>query len=119
MINANELRIGNWVDINGEIREWTLNDFYDLIENTGKIEEFTNPIPLTHEILEKCGFEGTNCKEISNYEWLVIHIETGEANIDNLQKNITAQIRIPCKFLHQLQNLIFALTGTELTINFS
>lgn len=75
MINANELRIGNWVSVKGKIIKVQAVDIdginpdhriqfsysnvsidtqYDGFFTTTLIIE---PIPLTTEILEKCGFK--------------------------------------------------------------
>lgn len=120
MIKANELRIGNWI-----LPEHNLDGDFHLVTGIGEgsvngyIQDWYSPIPLTPEILEKCGFEATNGIEIKNYIWLVIHCDSGEANIYNIYKNETLQLRIECKYLHQLQNLYFALTGEELVFNYA
>lgn len=79
MIKANELRIGNKIKRKSNENictvNWGIIKDFDLHEDVSDYE----PIRLTPQILEKCGFE-----------------------------NI---------YLHQLQNLYFALTGNELEIN--
>lgn len=67
------------------------------------------PIKLTEEILLKCGFE------IKPYSYTNPHFIKGGFGFDA----ITFEIKINgqhtnLKYLHQLQNIYFALTGEEL-----
>lgn len=128
MIKANELRIGNlFQDQNenllkvSEINEE--NQVFKVVDRTKfplpngwKAE----PIPLTEEILLKCGFEkkdesyvfGANKQH--RLRW--INKITGfEHRIVSLSYNV-AIYDLHIKYLHQLQNLYFALTGEELKI---
>lgn len=72
MIQASELRIGNWLDVeeyNGQVyferREWKLGDFYWILEGGGDDEKDLphKPIPLTEEWPEKFGFEKQELKQ--------------------------------------------------------
>lgn len=69
-------------------------------------------IPLTPELLKRCGFEkGINNPDYHDLRFFVLtKIEEGYRlrNCDYPGRDI--------KYLHQLQNLYFALTGEELTI---
>ena len=68
MIQENEIRVGNWFqhdnvwsyrnEMQGDVFnfKWEARDWYALGECTLDLE-FINPIPLTPEILVKCGFE--------------------------------------------------------------
>lgn len=128
MIKANELRIGSKIQqkktrglyicyvieilekgINvkakGQFGEWFL-----------RFEEI-EPIPLSEEILLKCGFE-----KISEYIFS-IEIDNGwHLNIESnyiflkYQDNECEISHFKFEYIHQLQNLYFALTGTELNI---
>jgi hypothetical protein len=75
---------------------------------------FHAPIPLTPEILEKCGFQKHEVNEgIYITLWLGIlrEVEQNVWRIDRLD--------FPgrdARYLHQLQNLYFALMRTELEI---
>lgn len=119
MINANELRIGNWVGVNGVNLQ--IERFCDtFILFTNKRESHYSgiePVPLTPEILEKAGFvpvnwiNGTSKFDYAfmenHHEWNFYPTETiywHGHRINNI------------KHIHQLQNLYFALTGEELTI---
>ena len=105
-MEAQDLRIGNLVYHNGEIHE-TKGATIVYQKSTYKCE----PIPLTEEWLLKFGFE----KETDDY-W-------GTSNCDECfiyeakEKCYTGYINyVKLNYVHQLQNLIFALTGTELEI---
>ena len=106
MIKANELRIGNWVFniYNNPVKVTVIDDTVD----------WCKPIPLTPEILEKCGFDNDDndfLKTIDDRSSLHINLEKKRTLIESYDgivklKNIN--------YLHQLQNLVFALTGEEL-----
>ena len=86
------------------------------------------PIELTSEILEKCGFKNLSRSNIyvkvmhsigsnklkslavylddENYTIAIVDYYTGEEKTDLLHKDY--------KYLHELQNLYFALMGEEL-----
>lgn len=116
MIQSNELRLRNWV--------LTPNGYYcvDSICNKGVDlgcsggayvsmdigyhYEKLHPIPITPEILEKCGFENTRLLSLVWHNFakrFAILVHGGPVGYELL-------------YLHQLQNLYFALTGEELTI---
>ena len=111
-MKANELRIGNWfipfIEDGAELgpRPIRAMEFLALSENP----HWGNPIPLTEEWLLKFGFESNPYQD--RYEKDPIHIECaiieGETYlwIENIPH---------IKYVHQLQNLYFALTGEELT----
>jgi hypothetical protein len=114
-IKASELRIGNriyyeYFDI--ETREWkqkpinvTYREIYILL-NGGKIEKFVyQPIPTTEAWLFKFGFKR------SSFGW----IKSGMNLTPGFTLGFSSKRRsIDLKFVHQVQNLYFALTGEEL-----
>lgn len=108
-MKATELRIGNLVySYNGIGTDITVVDF-----NVLRQHGILSPIPLTEEWLAKLGFElDINCyvKDIAIYgnEELGFRYNASYFEDDNL---------IEIKHVHQLQNIYFALTNTELTIN--
>jgi len=122
-MNANELRIGNWVEridigFSGAKKVVFQIRHLDIIHH-----ESYSPIPLTTEILDKCGF-WANRFDVPSFEIndMATHLELIEANgfyypsIDQMQdigpsQNVSLT-RI--QYLHQLQNLIFTLTNEEL-----
>lgn len=108
MIIANELRIGNWYNHNGEFKQATPNTILEVWE-ADRI--WVMPIPLTPEILERAGFEFyTYC------DCWVIETTTGEIILSDKYILQSTDSITQLYFLHQLQNLFFALTGEELKI---
>jgi hypothetical protein len=104
MIQENELRIGNWVFMdNRRYHKWADVDY------TCNPDDFS-PIPLTPELLEKCGFEYSE-------GWYHRKISGLNLNIlPNSDYHIDGEQIAPLKSLHQLQNLYFSLTNEELQI---
>lgn len=113
MIKANELRIGNWVNFSGDpmiIRLGEQLDYYT---------DYYEPIPLTPEILEAAGFDGR--KDVRYFKSigdtvLTIYYEDQKFWIQDFD---WFKLDLPSmEYVHQLQNLYFALTGNELEIKF-
>lgn len=105
MIQANELRIGNWILLNNEPIE-VYGTLLDYCSKQTDIRELY-PIPLTPEILEKCDFSDTN---------FFFSIHDGGVSVED--KPGDNAFFLPVKYLHQLQNLYYALTFKELEITF-
>jgi len=103
-IRENELRVGNWVlsPTQGEIQ----------IENGWQIDEGeeVKPIPLTEEWLERFGFEYSDLNGDSGL-WKIPPFQ-----IYGKYNQFLYDYRLDVNYVHQLQNLYFALTGEELTI---
>jgi len=137
MINANELRIGNWVKLNNpESRPREVGNYakvfaidsehsYKEYKGTATISPFRefnfygqflcfiDPIPLTPEILEKCGFR----KSLNGYCYgMITNDGKNRFSIftDGTFKLGTQDLSVNIHHLHQLQNLYFALTNAEL-----
>lgn len=136
MTQANELRIGNLVQAIGRdgycevtgIRKQEVKDgwYYSVVVNDEKenhlLPDHLLPIPLTPDILEKCGFPEIKNDILPYWQWKdkdgnciewhddgsVLVAKVGECNHGfNMDKN-------PVTSLHQLQNLYYSLTGQEL-----
>jgi len=111
-MKAAELRIGNWVaPTNDEAKYPYKITAQELVYFEADSQRF-KPIPLTEEWLLKFGFENT-----SRFEWCLrgikIHFyDSGEFTLDYFGKEMLR--KASGKYLHQLQNLYFALTRTEL-----
>lgn len=108
-MKANELRLGNWVkweaiyfrmvSISEEMPVLSTIEF-----STDKIEwNEIEPIPITEEWLVGFGLKITDSNIIKDGYIL------SKINGRNFRLNL--------KYVHQLQNLYFALTGKELTLN--
>jgi hypothetical protein len=122
MIQANELRIGNWIEAVADMGNYQMKMTEHNFTSVARNPNCVNPIPLTPEI-EKCGFEkGVETHGFKN--WYIKHLGFVLCNAPNdsenpndwyLKVDIDKPNYICCiKYLHQLQNLYFALTNTEL-----
>lgn len=137
MIQANELRIGNLVNItnhDGGVKS-VIGISYDFMNMIGKKDKPTitvyysqestfasfginlvEPIPLTEEWLLRFGFKKKGKYfEIEENDFLV------EQGVDKFffgwENNWAATNDVELIHVHQLQNLYFALTANELTLN--
>jgi hypothetical protein len=135
-MKAEELRIGNLIMLENDLLPETKGEIYKVAgfqsrfdlsfpDSTGVIfldhiksirtynqfDEFVIPIPLTEEWLLKLGFD----PEEDGY----VHPEEPLFIIDSDLSHIWDASYTGAKIdnIHQLQNLFFALTGNELTIN--
>lgn len=117
MITANEIRLGNWFkDYENKYFEWELRHFELMTLSIDADEIIKEPIPLTEDILLKCGFK-------KHLDTLYIHWskEGGMFEISTRLPDgsygLWVNGTIGCfQYLHQLQNLYFALTQQELNI---
>ena len=116
MIDPKELRIGNWVEaVASENYHCYVRPF--MIETIFNDPNCANPIILTPDILVKCGFKKENGTPFHTIQ-LPLNICGLSINPNNgmvwLKKNDNLMNPIGGKFLHQLQNLYFILSGEEL-----
>lgn len=131
-LNANELRIGNTVaDSDG--RQGIVNVIYpdciDVLFDTDPWRMYiTNVrgVALTPEILVRCGFVKSSRHQFNNHDangyvlgsvliwmsWMdpFAWVNVSSAHIDG------SYLQPEIKHLHQLQNLYFSLTNTELPL---
>lgn len=119
-----ELRIGN-------LLFYTKASHEIIVVNTISKDsslEYIQPIPLTPEILLKVGFDydDINSDEYCDwYEYSYSYERNGELYHEHLpfqmfkgESHIELEyFDTEIKYLHQLQNLVFALTGTELNVD--
>lgn len=123
MINLQELRIGNWIEFSAYGSQFIQVDKLDNLE-----EHHYSYIPITEEWLVKFGFvkkEKTNLYLISihkfNLKKMCVYLDVNDCTIamvdyfSNLEKSELFPLNY--KYVHQLQNLYFALTQTELEKN--
>lgn len=114
MINVRELRIGNLLYLRGMIVlvGGIPNQMRLIIpgeQYAVDIEEF-NSIPLTEELLLKCKFVKRNWGDV-----VIYYNPLFELDAHFRLKGVDYNIQV--KYLHQLQNLYFVLTGEELEVN--
>ncbi len=106
-MKATELRIGNFIQyLMGDIITLELDGIDHIFKNIDKYK----PIPLTEEWLEKLGIR----KAFNDYD----QIDFCGYYCDKLPQGgfIFKATETPIKYVHQLQNLYFALTEEELEI---
>ena len=116
-MKAQELRINNWVIDKLYEKPIQFKSFYGLVNVENKPEQF-EPIPLTPEILEKCGFVEKLNRQWSFGENPITHdymITVRYSKIIDGFYYQNAHFRL--RHLHQLQNLFYSLCGEELVVN--
>jgi len=145
-MQAKEFRIGNYILFNNFIQRERLvivdgKFLLPFNKTNSEINNYYQPIPLTEEWLLKFGFENWGygslySNENEKYTRYVLHnILDGTSNFEihfiesNYGNILHTEYVISCdeddrinwgvelKYIHQLQNLYFALTGEELTLN--
>ena len=108
-LKPNELRVGNWVERDGEVYQITSVTILSLERG----ETTVNPIPITSEILLKLGFVHSL--------YIYRAFDKGQFSFDLVSFRFQFDNRFVSnnryKYVHQLQNLYFALTNEELTID--
>lgn len=133
-MKASELRIGNYLQYTNDsrVKEDRRNKYFKVIPDDivflseNKSIDYVHPIQLTKEILLSCGFD-------TNYKKGYIGIDVNHTNftltypcvLGEWQKSFVYQydtFNLPrfreLRYLHELQNLFFALTGKELDCSF-
>ena len=129
---TNEVRIGNWVEMeySKEVRYTTIQPSCFSVN----IDKFYLPIPLDEDWFKKFGFE-SKYEEFDEKDfpcvveyWLFTNpvtrfevdysVKTGyTVNIANVPTGHSLIINTKLHYVHQLQNLFFAITGSELQFN--
>ena len=116
MINANELRLGNWIK-NGFNHPIKINSIISEGNTGGYALKTLSPIPLTAEILEKAGFEKTGRYAIGAGGYITYEKDRVVLLHPKSDPFVLAFHETQVQSVHQLQNLYFALTGQELEIS--
>ena len=111
-MKASELRIGNWLQrLDGSLLQVNEHDF-KILANGLPDNLHPKPITLTEEWLLKFGFENQG-------RWFAIMNYPIELYVSpDKMVYIGDELSIGyIEYVHQLQNLYFALTNEELTVN--
>jgi hypothetical protein len=135
-MKANELRVGNYVKGIGYNISWLVDgvDTYDIYSsNAWRLLSSFEGIPLNEKWLLKFGFRknkdnrwmrGKSRYAIFYFEYYATgednsmwRIEYHDTDYGRNEYKDCNQWGDRIKYVHQLQNLYFALTGDELTIN--
>lgn len=139
MIQPNDLRIGNFVKTKDKIFK-----VFKIVVYAGKPEKIkTNlvalwreneyqhkgfdkiePILLTPVVLEKCGFKKVSKNKAEDYQWIyeisykgnIIELSVGYYDGEHHTFLWSGDCLKHIMWLHQLQNLYYSLTGSELEI---
>ena len=123
-MDAKELRIGNWIEAVAKMGNYFMQVQLMHISAINENPHCANPIPLSHTSLLMCGFERESELSFISKQSNFISIReqgswtNGKPALDNryvLYKNYAGAIA-EVKYLHQLQNLFFAITGEELKV---
>jgi hypothetical protein len=137
-MDKNELRIGNivmfddgsfdivkvdgiYTSAENDFINWTKIDGLGRFDNGNSLLLDFDPIELTEDVLKKCGFKGVKgieeeCLSIKiDYIEISIHLENYHYFIDSPFNQFEGKRQI--KYLHTLQNLVYAITGQEIKIH--
>ncbi|WP_462250479.1 hypothetical protein [Ekhidna sp.] len=112
-----ELRIGNWV-----YRKGDNENMYEADWITIKEAHNYRPIPITEEWLEKFGLVIEDIASLSDcFHWQIderwkvfIATDYGNKGLALFLGDEAPIFSAKCEYIHQLQNLYYALTGEEL-----
>lgn len=112
-MKASELRIGNYVHFDDRLLKFEFESGWNF--------DYIKPVPITNVRLLNFGFkkEKSDIPTFSKVYGEFIEDDYEHCLIINLDKDnnfyITINgVKLILKYVHQLQNLYFALTGTEL-----
>jgi len=119
-MKAKDLRIGSTILFDGKIA-FANTRIIAYINNSERLKNGDSiafePIPLTEDWLLKFGFEKVGV----NYQkgWLLLwtYLKTGEVHFVLNEPNSNKRHITELKYVHQLENLYFALEGSELTFS--
>jgi hypothetical protein len=121
-MKATELRIGNFVEHpnDGVTRVTAILNDLQIETETGYIDKYCRAIPLTEEWLERFGFDKDEEYDeggLVDYRWTLMYRSLEFVsfwNSEELNGVNQPQTGVDVEYVHQLQNLYFALTGQEL-----
>lgn len=113
-MEAKDLRIGNYfIGYSNCIEQWGLESFGLLKQGIEVDEIIRSFVPLTEDILLKCGFEV--------FPWGWVKKSTDDfgirLNLNSFNYEVSGNSSVKLKYLHQVQNLFWCLCGEELSVN--
>lgn len=117
MIQSNDLRIGNFVcdKTDNSITEWSIHDWASVCEGLTTLSNIDG-IPITVEWLERFGFDNL-ASLIYTYDNILIDNKRDywlcSISVNKLECVSLANL----KYVHELQNLAYAICGNELKIS--
>jgi hypothetical protein len=123
-MKANELRIGNYYScasnegiIYPKVKAIQYNEFGFLSDIDGTNFEICKPIQITEQWLLWFGFEKSK-EQIHEYDYFKGRYSIFRNSLNEFNFNFLnpGDWYMEIKYIHQLQNLYFALTGEELTV---
>lgn len=118
-MKPNELRIGNFVQTKTSEYSYKVKALGEImvdLSGTSVIYEHCVPIPLTEEWLKTFGFSDIGILKIRNEMIIDCVIDLNNKSSVFIDIAMRPIILEHIKYVHQLQNLYFALTGKELEI---
>ena len=127
MIKVNDLRIGNWLyythtakhpmQVIGVRNDWVSLDFAE------SREDEVNPIPLTEKLLKRLRFKNLGEESTRDTRILVfkknefyIGLDNGFWLLNHSNNSYYTFALRRLKYVHELQNAYYAMTGKELNI---
>lgn len=123
-----ELRIGNWVCRAEKFTEKVDIGFFVNYDASDLMIAYYSSIPLTEDWLENFGFiktddsgycelefEGTNTRLFITLDDELAKRSFGKCYY-GFDHHVNAEIQLNIQYVHQLQNLVFALTGKDLIL---
>ncbi|MDV3661661.1 hypothetical protein CMU70_14495 [Elizabethkingia anophelis] len=108
-MEAKEIRLGNYLNHNGFVP--TIVDAIDII-HCKQYPEVYNPIELTEEWLLKFGFT----HEVIAYYYFEKIYKKGSFTLSESFVLLDIDLNVKVDYVHQLQNLYYALIGEELKL---
>ena len=124
MIKPTELRLGNCVEYDGNYYQidslsWDLPTVDTIEFGIGVVDyNIINPIPLTEEVLIKCGFNKLGDFKYNKGAFVIERMINGDCFLVRMYVNITESVKVRyINHLHELQNLMYAILGEDLKID--
>lgn len=126
-MKSNELRLGNWIKYMNRysiVSADTVKNLYDWEKKpaTQRHDVIHNPIPITYEILVSIGFidyakNGMGCRiAVNSADELFFYTPDRSIRYQTIGSGFARELS-HIKYLHDLQNLYYSLTGKELEVD--